>query len=118
MNKAQRIQEKVKGVGFDWDDKTQVWTKVEEEIAEFKAVENTNSEEAEKELGDIFFSLINYARFLDIDPETALEKTNRKFIDRFQLLETLIKADKKDITELNLNEMDVYWERAKKQVSN
>ncbi len=118
MNKAQRIQEKVKGVGFDWDDKTQVWAKVEEEIAEFKAVENTNSEEAEKELGDIFFSLINYARFLGIDPETALEKTNRKFIDRFQLLETLIKADKKDITELNLNEMDVYWERAKKQVSN
>lgn len=117
MNKAQRIQEKVKGVGFDWDDKSQVWAKVEEEIREFKEVENTDSEEAEKELGDVFFSLINYARFMDIDPEAALEKTNRKFIARFQELERLIIADGKAITALNLTEMDVYWERVKKDLN-
>lgn len=114
MNKAQRIQEKVKGVGFDWDNKNQVWAKVEEEIREFKEVENTDSKEAEKELGDIFFSLINYARFMNIDPEAALEKTNRKFIARFQELERLITADGKVITELNLAEMDTYWEKVKK----
>jgi XTP/dITP diphosphohydrolase len=113
MNKAQRIQEKVRGVGFDWENKEQVWGKVEEEINELKEVEGKNEVETEKELGDVFFSLINYARFLNIDPEAALEKTNRKFIARFQKLEVLIKEDNKDITTMKLEEMDTYWEKAK-----
>lgn len=118
MNKAQRIQEKVRGVGFDWDNKEQVWEKVEEEIQELKAVEGKDQLETEKELGDVFFSLINYSRFLSIDPEAALEKTNQKFILRFQELERLIQQDKKDITVLNLSEMDGYWEKAKQNLNN
>lgn len=117
MNKAQRIQDKVKGVGFDWENKEQVWEKVLEEIDELKAVEGKDAQETEKELGDVFFSLVNYARFLNVDPEAALEKTNRKFIDRFQLLEKLIKEDQKDITELNIDALDYYWEKAKKILS-
>lgn len=113
MNKAQRIQEKVRGVGFDWENKEQVWEKVEEELQELKEVVDQDNTETEKELGDVFFSLINYARFLNIDPEAALEKTNRKFISRFQELERLIQLDKKNITEMNLTEMDTYWEKAK-----
>lgn len=113
MNKAQRIQDKVKGVGFDWDNKEQVWDKVLEEIAELKAVEGKDAVETEKELGDVFFSIINYSRFLNIDPEAALEKTNRKFIHRFQELERLIARDRKDITEMSLEQMDEYWEQAK-----
>lgn len=116
MNKAQRIQEKVKGVGFDWDDKSQVWEKFEEEIQELKEAEQLSVEEAEMELGDVFFSLINYARFLNIDPEAALEKTNRKFISRFQLMEEFIKQDKKVITDLKLDALDVYWEKAKAEL--
>ncbi len=117
MNKAQRIQDKVKGVGFDWDNKEQVWEKVLEEIDELKAVEGKDAVETEKELGDVFFSLINYSRFLNIDPEAALEKTNRKFIQRFQELEQQIKADGKDITEMNLEQLDKYWVQAKKKLA-
>lgn len=112
--KASRIQEKVRGVGFDWDHESQVWEKVKEEIAEFEeAKQKSDKTEMEKEFGDILFSLINYARFLDINPENALEKTNKKFISRFQLLEDLISKDEKSFSEMNLEEMDIYWEKAK-----
>jgi XTP/dITP diphosphohydrolase len=112
--KAARIQEKVRGVGFDWDHESQVWEKVKEEIAEFEAAKaEASPEEMEKEFGDILFSLINYARFLNINPENALEKTNKKFIKRFQLLEQFVSADSKNLSEMNLAEMDVYWEKAK-----
>jgi XTP/dITP diphosphohydrolase len=118
--KAMRIQEKARGVGFDWDDKRQVWGKVEEELAEFK--ENFNIEtgevldqkEAEGEFGDLLFSLVNYSRFVDINPETALERTNKKFIRRFQYLEEASKADGKSLSEMTLDEMDEYWNEAKK----
>ncbi|WAC11736.1 nucleoside triphosphate pyrophosphohydrolase [Dyadobacter pollutisoli] len=118
--KAMRIQEKARGVGFDWDDKRQVWGKVEEELAEFK--DNFNIEtgevldqkEAEGEFGDLLFSLVNYSRFVDINPETALERTNKKFIRRFQYLEEASKADGKSLAEMTLDEMDEYWNEAKK----
>lgn len=118
--KAMRIQEKARGVGFDWDDRRQVWGKVEEELAEFK--ENFNIEtgevldqkEAEGEFGDLLFSLVNYSRFVDINPETALERTNKKFIRRFQYLEEASKADGKSLSEMTLDEMDEYWNEAKK----
>lgn len=117
--KAARIQEKVRGVGFDWDHESQVWEKVKEEIAEFEEVkQKSDKAEMEKEFGDILFSLINYARFLDINPENALEKTNKKFISRFQLLENLVSEDEKTLSEMNLDEMDVYWEKAKSHLKN
>ncbi|MCL4144037.1 UNVERIFIED_CONTAM: hypothetical protein GTU68_066632 [Idotea baltica] len=106
--KAMRIQEKARGVGFDWEEKAQVWEKVEEEMQEFKDEFNV-----EKEFGDLLFSLINYARFMDINPEEALERTNKKFIRRFQFLETESAKDGKKISEMTLAEMDVYWEEAK-----
>ena len=117
--KAMRIQEKARGAGFDWDAKQQVWEKVEEELQEFK--DNFNIEtgdaidqkEAEGEFGDLLFSLVNYSRFVDINPETALERTNKKFIKQFQFLEEASKADGKSLGEMTLNEMDVYWNRAK-----
>jgi XTP/dITP diphosphohydrolase len=118
--KAMRIQEKARGVGFDWEEKSQVWAKVEEEIAEFKAhfdVENgeiTEKDKAEAEFGDVLFSLVNYARFIDINPETALERTNKKFISRFQFLESKAAAMKKSLSDMTLAEMDVFWEEAKK----
>lgn len=118
--KAARIQEKARGVGFDWEDKSQVWEKVEEELQEFKAefnVENNQAvdlEKAESEFGDVLFSLINYARFININPENALEKTNKKFIKRFQYLETQAKLNGKALGEMTLDEMDVYWNEAKK----
>jgi MazG family protein len=117
--KAMRIQEKARGVGFDWEKKEQVWEKVEEEMQEFKAeynIENEsaiNKEKAQNEFGDLLFSLINYARFVDINPEEALERTNKKFIKRFQYLESESKADGKSIADMSLEEMDEYWERAK-----
>lgn len=114
MSKAQTIQNKVKSVGFDWENKNQVWEKVLEEIDEFKAVENTNPIEAEKEFGDILFSLINYARFKNIDPEAALDKTNRKFMKRFVYLEKKVQKEGKSIADLTLSEMDVYWEKSKR----
>lgn len=114
MVKATRIQDKVKGVGFDWDNPEQVWDKVEEELNEFKVeVAQKNQEKMEEELGDVFFSLINYARFMNIHSEDALEKTNRKFIKRFQQMENAIKSHNKNITDLNLQQLDEYWEKAK-----
>ncbi|WGQ08718.1 nucleoside triphosphate pyrophosphohydrolase [Pedobacter gandavensis] len=118
--KASRIQEKARGVGFDWDDKTQVWEKVEEELQEFKDEYNTKDneaidvEKAEEEFGDLLFSLINYARFININPENALEKTNKKFIKRFQYLESKAKENGKALQDMTLAEMDVYWNEAKK----
>lgn len=118
--KAMRIQEKARGAGFDWEEKEQVWAKVEEELGEFKEVfvgkelSSGQKEEAEGELGDLIFSLVNFARFIDINPETAVERTNRKFIYRFQYLEKKAKEAGKSLSEMTLAEMDVYWEEAKK----
>ena len=111
MVKAQRIQDKAKGVGFDWENSDQVWEKVLEELNEFK--EAKTKEDQEEEFGDLLFSLINYARFKGIHPEDALEKTNKKFIYRFQYLETESAKDGKQMGEMTLNEMDEYWNRAK-----
>ena len=114
--KASRIQEKVVGVGFDWEHPDQVWEKVEEEIGELKAeIHNKNQDATENEFGDVLFSLINYARFLKINPENALERTNKKFIKRFQYLESKARTLQKSLSEMTLAEMDVYWEEAKKQ---
>lgn len=109
--KAMRIQEKARGVGFDWDNQDQVWDKVKEEMGEFEA--ETEKERQAGEFGDLMFSLINYARFVDINPEEALERTNKKFIKRFQYLETESKKDGKNMGEMTLEEMDEYWEKAK-----
>jgi MazG family protein len=117
--KAIRIQDKARGVGFDWEKKEQVWEKVEEEMHEFKeefnAEKNTpvNKEKAMAEFGDLLFSLVNYSRFIDIDPEEALERTNKKFIKRFQYLEEASAKDGKKLGEMTLAEMDIYWNRAK-----
>ena len=118
--KAIRIQDKARGVGFDWEEKEQVWQKVEEEMNEFKKEFNTEKEEvihherAMAEFGDLLFSLVNYARFINIDPEEALERTNKKFIKRFQFLETESAKDGKKLGEMTLAEMDEYWNKAKK----
>ena len=113
--KASRIQEKVAGVGFDWEHSDQVWDKVEEEIGELKEeILNKNQDAIEDEFGDVLFSLINYARFLNINPENALERTNKKFIKRFQYLEKKAKGLQKSLSEMTLAEMDVYWDEAKK----
>lgn len=113
--KACRIQEKVAGVGFDWEHSDQVWSKVEEEIRELKEeIVNKNQDAIEDEFGDVLFSLINYARFLNINSENALERTNKKFIKRFQYLEKKAKGLQKSLSEMTLAEMDVYWDEAKK----
>jgi len=118
--KAIRIQDKARGVGFDWEKKEQVWQKVEEEMQEFKDEFNVESNQpidkakAMAEFGDLLFSLVNYSRFLDIDAEEALERTNKKFIKRFQYLESESAKDGKKMGEMTLAEMDQYWERAKK----
>lgn len=118
--KAMRIQDKARGVGFDWEKKEQVWEKVEEEMNEFKAEfdltngKQTDQEKVKGEFGDLLFSLVNYSRFIDLDPEEALERTNLKFIKRFQYLETESAKDGKNIADMSLAEMDEYWERAKK----
>ena len=114
MVKAVRIQDKARGVGFDWDHEDQVWDKVNEELAEFKAESDAQSDKVEDEFGDLLFSLINFARFKGINPDDALEKTNRKFIQRFQYLETESKKDGKVMGEMSLEEMDEYWNRAKR----
>jgi XTP/dITP diphosphohydrolase len=111
--KATRIQEKVKGIGFEWDNPEDVWKKVEEELTEFKAEVDSKSDKIEEEFGDLLFSLVNYSRFIEISPENALAKTNTKFINRFRLMEKLIQQDSLDINEMNLQEMDKYWEKAK-----
>lgn len=118
--KAMRIQEKARGAGFDWERREQVWEKVEEEIQEFKTAMDAESgqrltrEEAMAEFGDLLFSLINYARFIDVNPEEALERTNKKFIKRFQYLEKESAKEGRKLSEMSLDEMDVYWNRAKK----
>ena len=112
--KASRIQEKVAGVGFDWEEPNQVWEKVEEELQEFKTeVENSNQDKMESEFGDVLFSMINYARFLKINPENALERTNKKFTKRFQYLEQKAKDMGKPLSDMTLVQMDVFWEEAK-----
>lgn len=117
--KAMRIQEKARGAGFDWEEKQQVWEKVEEEMQEFKDEFNAetnemiDSERAEKEFGDVLFSLVNYARFIDINPETALERTNKKFIKRFQYLEEQARKNGQQLKDMTLDEMEVYWQEAK-----
>jgi XTP/dITP diphosphohydrolase len=119
--KAMRIQEKARGVGFDWEEKEQVWEKVEEEMTEFRNEFDVQSdkpihrERAQHEFGDLLFSLINYARFVDINPEEALERTNKKFIKRFQYLESKAKEMGKPLSEMTLAEMDVFWEEAKRK---
>lgn len=116
MVKAQRIQEKARGAGFDWENKNQVWDKVQEELAEFKEASlSADKDKMQDELGDLFFSLINYARFIDINPDEALERTNKKFISRFKFLETSVAANGKKLNEMSLEEMDVYWNEAKKR---
>ncbi len=114
--KAYRIQEKVRGVGFDWEKPEQVWEKVVEELNEFKHEAETTSDtnKMEEEFGDLIFALINYGRFLDINPEDALERTNKKFIRRFKHLEESAKKLNKSLHEMSLSEMDVFWEEAKK----
>jgi len=111
--KAIRIQDKARGIGFDWDHKDQVWDKVNEEIAELQVEIKAGSNKIEDEFGDVLFSLINYARFLNINPEDALEKTNKKFIKRFQYLESESKKEGKELSDMSLTEMDVYWNKAK-----
>lgn len=118
--KAMRIQEKARGVGFDWEEKEQVWEKVREEMEEFHQEINPANEKeidpvkAQEEFGDLLFSLINYARFINVNPEEALERTNKKFIKRFQYLESESAKQGKNIGEMSLEEMDSYWEKAKK----
>ena len=114
--KANRIQEKVRGVGFDWEKREQIWDKVLEEISELKEeIINHNTESIESELGDVLFSIINASRLYDIDPEAALEKTNRKFIKRFNYLEKKTLTKGISIKDMSLEEMNVIWEQAKKE---
>ena len=112
--KANRIQDKVAGVGFDWERPEQVWEKVQEELKELQ--EEVNAADADKieaEFGDVLFSMVNYARFLDINPENALERTNKKFIKRFQYMEGKAKEEGKSLKDMTLAEMDVFWDEAK-----
>lgn len=112
--KAYRIQEKARAVGFDWEKPEQVYKKVKEELAEFELeLKNNNTQNAEKEFGDVLFSLINYARFLNINPEDALEQTNKKFIKRFAYVEHKVKEQGKQIADCKLDELDTYWNEAK-----
>ena len=113
--KANRIQDKVAGVGFDWEEPQQVWEKVQEELSELnEEVKNNNTDAIEAEFGDVLFSMINYARFINVNPENALERTNKKFIKRFQFLEEAAKKDGKELSDMSLVEMDVHWESSKK----
>lgn len=115
MIKANRIQDKVSGVGFDWEEPFQVWEKVQEEISELnEEIKKGAKNSIESEFGDVLFSMINFARFIGVNPENALEKTNKKFINRFQYLEKSAKKEGKKLSEMTLSEMDVYWEQSKK----
>jgi len=114
--KATRIQEKAKQVGFEWHNKEDVWEKIEEEMKELHdEVKNGNREEMEMEFGDVLFSLVNYARFLQIDAETALEKVNKKFLNRFKRMEAAANAEGKQLAEMSLDEMDAIWNKIKKE---
>jgi XTP/dITP diphosphohydrolase len=113
--KAGRLQDKASSVGFDWDDKAQVWDKVQEEIQEFLTA--PTPAEKEKEFGDILFSLVNYARFEGINPDNALEMTNQKFINRFKLMEIKINDEGKTMSDMTLKELDIYWEDAKNRLN-
>lgn len=113
--KANRIQDKVAGVGFDWEEPEQVFEKLKEELEELQyEVKQGDQEKMEQEFGDVLFSMINYARFLKVDPENALERTNKKFIKRFQYLESKAAKSGKSLKDMTLAEMDVFWEEAKK----
>lgn len=115
MIKANRIQDKVAGVGFDWEKPEQVWEKVQEELGELNdELAATDQQKIEKEFGDVLFSMVNYARFIGVNPENALEKTNKKFIQRFQYLEQAAKKVGKSLHDMSLAEMDVFWEESKK----
>ena len=114
--KAYRVQDKVRGVGFDWDHVGQVWEKVQEELGELQdevTAPKVNPDRVADEFGDVMFAMINYARFLDVNPDEALERTTRRFIARFQHLEQAVAKDGKDLADMDLGEMDVYWDRAK-----
>jgi XTP/dITP diphosphohydrolase len=113
MVKATRIQEKARGVGFDWDNQQQVWEKVNEELTELKAEIDNKTNKIEDEFGDVLFSIINFARFVGVNPEDALERTNKKFIKRFQYLENESRKDGKELGNMSLEEMDEYWNKAK-----
>ncbi len=113
--KANRIQEKVRAVGFDWDDPSQVWDKLDEELEELKKeIKNGNDDKREAEFGDLLFSVVNAARLHDVDPESALERTNRKFIKRFKYLENQVNTEGRKLKNMNLDEMNAVWEQAKK----
>jgi XTP/dITP diphosphohydrolase len=113
--KASRIQEKVAGVGFDWEHPEQVWEKVQEELSELNVeIKKGNTDNTEAEFGDVLFSMINYARFINVNPENALERTNKKFIKRFQFLEEAARKEGKELSDMSLTEMDVHWENSKK----
>ena len=115
MVKANRIQDKVAGVGFDWEKPEQVWEKVQEELAELnEEIKKGNTDKIESEFGDVLFSMINYARFIKVNPENALERTNKKFINRFQYLEQEAKKVNKSLHNMSLQEMDVFWNESKK----
>jgi len=118
--KSFRIQEKVRGIGFDWDNKNQVWEKVVEEIEELKIeIKNGNQDRIESEFGDVLFALTNYARFVNVNPEDALERTNKRFIKRFQIMENMIRAKGLSLSDMGLSEIDVFWDKAKeKYISN
>jgi XTP/dITP diphosphohydrolase len=112
--KANRIQDKVAGVGFDWEEPQQVWEKVQEELSELnEEVKKGNTQNIESEFGDVLFSMINYARFIKVNPENALEKTNKKFSSRFMFLEAEAKKLGKELSDMTLKEMDIYWEKSK-----
>ena len=115
--KSFRIQEKVRGIGFDWEDKSQVWSKVLEELEELKIeVEKGDKDRIESEFGDVLFALTNYSRFISVNPEDALERTNKRFIKRFQIMEEMIRKDGLDFSNMKLSHMDVFWEKAKKKI--
>ena len=115
MVKANRIQDKVSGVGFDWEKPEQVWEKVQEELSELnEEITQGNTDKIEAEFGDVLFSMINYARFINVNPENALERTNKKFINRFQYLEKAAKENGKSLEDMTLTEMDVFWNESKK----
>ena len=114
--KSIRIQEKVRGIGFDWENKNQVWDKVLEEIEELKVeVDRGSQERMESEFGDVLFALTNYSRFIDVNPEDALERTNKRFIKRFQIMEKMIQKEGLNLSDMKLSEMDIFWEKAKEE---